>query len=338
MKKNEILGIQYARGCAAIFIVIYHSMRKGMLLNLNEFEFSIGAMSVPFFFIVSGFIMAYIQSNREGGFIEFIKNRIIRIIPLYYLFTTIILFIYLIKPHLVYYSHHPTISIFGSYTLYPVHDTSMLLNPGWTLRPELTFYLIFGLSLTFFKKYTHALDFVILSSITLSTSTLFFSNEIFSAYADYLYIFAFGVLIYRLSSRFNILSFFSKKIFIFIFFGLLCFVLSINQEANVLSVTIMSLFFISIVANEKNINHNNVIAKFFYLLGGASYSIYLTHVFSIGLISFLFTRYHFSSISFNLLSISLSIFVGVLSYRMVEIPLISTIRKINKKNPKTTKR
>ena len=146
------------------------------------------------------------------------------------------------------------------------------------------------------------------------------------------------MLIYRLSSRFNILSFFSKKIFIFIFFGLLCFVLSINQEANVLSVTIMSLFFISIVANEKNINHNNVIAKFFYLLGGASYSIYLTHVFSIGLISFLFTRYHFSSISFNLLSISLSIFVGVLSYRMVEIPLISTIRKINKKNPKTTKR
>ena len=67
MKKNEILGIQYARGCAAIFIVIYHSMRKGMLLNLNEFEFSIGAMSVPFFFIVSGFIMLiYNQIGKEG--------------------------------------------------------------------------------------------------------------------------------------------------------------------------------------------------------------------------------------------------------------------------------
>ena len=326
--KKEILTIQYSRAFAAFFIVLYHVMRKGMLLGLNNYEFSIGKMSVPFFFIISGYIMGYINNKEKIRFSDFIINRFVRIIPLYYLFTTVILVVFIIKPSLVYYSHSPTITILGSYILYSFQNTSMLLNPGWTLRPELCFYIIFAIIYTNPWKYSKIIDLTIFICLLLSVFSSLFNIYFISSYFEYLYVFAIGLFIYRLDVAFDFKKIKRSFLFFILSSVLLFGYFHFFDDVNIYSVSIIAVFFISIISNENKLSRNNLILKFLHLIGCASFSIYLTHVFSIGVVTLLLKKIPLTAFVFNFTSILLSILVGVLCYLFIEKPLIAKVKSL----------
>lgn len=322
---NKIINIQYARAFAAICIVLYHVMRKGMLLGYNEFEFEIGKMSVPLFFIISGFIMCYIQDVRPKHPLDFFKNRIIRILPPYYFFTTLILVIYIIKPDLVKYSHYPNISIIGSYTLWPMINSSMLLNPGWTLRPEFTFYFVFFITTLFFKKSNQKYLFVMLVCFSLSIVSYFSSIEVFRAFFNYMYIFAIGMVVYNLRGK--LYGDINTVLFV-VFSCLTIFLITKKDDVDVISSLLLGGSFLFFLNMEGKINHGRFYMRWLGLIGDASYSIYLTHVLNIGVSTYIFKLSGINSsvlyVSFTML---LSLIVGLFTYKYIEVPLIKITRR-----------
>ena len=96
------LSIQYLRALAAIMVVIAHSNHKAMIYNVDLLNFvKIGGGGVDLFFIISGFIMCLTVDRNRQSFTSFMKSRVIRIAPLYWILTCVALTIYLINPNLV---------------------------------------------------------------------------------------------------------------------------------------------------------------------------------------------------------------------------------------------
>ena len=71
---NAIKSIQLLRAVAAISVVYAHYAHYAFP------DFASGAYGVDIFFIISGFIIAYITGNNTENFLS---KRFIRIIPLY---------------------------------------------------------------------------------------------------------------------------------------------------------------------------------------------------------------------------------------------------------------
>lgn len=140
-----VYSIQYMRAVAAIMVLLTHVASKchafgGSILG----EFVIGNMGVDIFFVISGYIMCMV--GQKHGVRIFLRHRVKRIIPLYWLLTTVALGVFLVAPDKVNSSSTGVTSILGSYTLIPVWGNFLVQN-GWTLSYEFIFYLIFSAGL-----------------------------------------------------------------------------------------------------------------------------------------------------------------------------------------------
>jgi peptidoglycan/LPS O-acetylase OafA/YrhL len=169
--RNKLQVIQILRGVAASVVVLHHfssafrDYGKGTSYIVSSKIGELCSFGVDIFFIISGFIMFYTQfsdkSHTQGGFTvaaKFVKNRVKRIFPLYWFWTTVLLllwlFSYALKSH-----DYSTKYIICSYLLIPMESKPEyfhpLLDQGWTLSFEVYFYLIFGLTLIFKKHITN---------------------------------------------------------------------------------------------------------------------------------------------------------------------------------------
>ena len=80
MSANQpIVSIQYLRAAAAIAVVVYHQF-QGKAHGL----FDLGKYGVDLFFVISGFIMVAMTESRHTTPLDFLKDRIVRIVPLYW--------------------------------------------------------------------------------------------------------------------------------------------------------------------------------------------------------------------------------------------------------------
>jgi peptidoglycan/LPS O-acetylase OafA/YrhL len=141
-----VVSIQYLRGLAAVMVLLNHVMWKVQQRGGNTLDgFAIGEAGVDIFFVVSGFIMCHITADRPVPVGAFLAHRAIRILPLYWIVTTVALAIHLARPGLVN-SSGGTTHVLASYLLLPV-EGKFLVQAGWTLSYELFFYLVFAAAL-----------------------------------------------------------------------------------------------------------------------------------------------------------------------------------------------
>lgn len=169
--KDKIEIVQLLRGLAALLVCCFHM--KGILVfsgvGVGKILFGSGSIGVPFFFMISGFIMVFTTRNSTPTWAyvrSFFLKRAIRIIPVYYLLT--LLLIIGVGQLGFYFERHPNLAIAGflfspsglkhvgpSYGMPP-------LEVGWSLNYEMFFYLLLGLSI-FGRKYRwHLLSVTIL--------------------------------------------------------------------------------------------------------------------------------------------------------------------------------
>jgi exopolysaccharide production protein ExoZ len=145
---GPIVSVQYLRGIAAFMVLLNHVAWKVQQRGSHVLDgFGIGEAGVDIFFIVSGFIMCHITAGPRVDIREFVRNRCIRILPLYWILTTVALGIFLIAPERVNTSGGST-HLLASYLLVPVNG-KFLVQAGWTLSYEFYFYLVFAVGLLF---------------------------------------------------------------------------------------------------------------------------------------------------------------------------------------------
>lgn len=156
VSSGRIDAIQVLRALAAAMVVFGHLIGNArqhpdMFGALPAFRYAGGA-GVDIFFLISGFIMVQSSGRLFGsvaGTFEFLRRRLIRIVPLYWLATLAVLALMQ--------GHGPAAgirAIAASLAFIP-YDTAgrgdgmafPLLDLGWTLNYEMLFYLVFALCL-----------------------------------------------------------------------------------------------------------------------------------------------------------------------------------------------
>ncbi len=149
-------SIQMLRAVAALAVLFGH-----LGPSLYEFgydptlipAFDFGAAGVDLFFVISGFIMIYTSEQlfaQRSASQVFLSRRLIRIIPLYWVLTTVAVFGWhgLTLP-----VHLTWKNVIGSYlfipTTRPTGGEAPELVQAWTLYYEMFFYLLFAAVIVF---------------------------------------------------------------------------------------------------------------------------------------------------------------------------------------------
>ena len=146
-----VANIQALRGIAAMMVVFCHTadIAKG---GRDWFGAS-GANGVDLFFVISGFIMVFTTADGRTGPLSFMRNRFLRIAPLYWLMTLIVLVLAFVIPD-VFKGTRPDLREFVlSLAFIPFlkagsDGVQPMLFVGWTLNYEMFFYALFALGLT----------------------------------------------------------------------------------------------------------------------------------------------------------------------------------------------
>src|SRR5262245_48880975 len=91
-----VITIQYLRAIAASLVVFHHTMAPPAL-NIH-YRRAFGEFGLDLFFVISGYIMWRTTVNGRRGPLEFWAARVVRIVPLYWIFTSLFLVVALILP------------------------------------------------------------------------------------------------------------------------------------------------------------------------------------------------------------------------------------------------
>jgi len=143
-------SIQALRAVAAILVVVMHHLfyydanlpylgETGPHLSQLWYFKSFGGAGVHLFFVISGFVMALVARSKPNlRTSEFVRDRVIRIVPLYWIVTFV--WIALQPPGFA------TIeTLVRSLLFIPGPEYFPLLGVGWTLNYEMFFYALFAI-------------------------------------------------------------------------------------------------------------------------------------------------------------------------------------------------
>ena len=89
-----LFNVQVLRAIAALLVVHAHASGPSGL-GLKWFG---GTSGVDLFFVISGFIIAYVTSQDAS---QFMKRRLLRIVPIYWASTLALYTVAIVLPHLI---------------------------------------------------------------------------------------------------------------------------------------------------------------------------------------------------------------------------------------------
>lgn len=150
MERDRYDSLQILRGLAAMAVVAFHL--RGVEIKYLPGPALLDGIAryadagVDLFFVLSGFVMTTITAGGHRGPAAagaFLARRAWRVIPPYWIFTTLVVALMAVAPSMVNSSYSGQ-SVLASYLLLP-HEQLPVLTVGWTLVHEAYFYLVFAL-------------------------------------------------------------------------------------------------------------------------------------------------------------------------------------------------
>jgi exopolysaccharide production protein ExoZ len=309
--------LQIGRGIAAILVVLYHfnssTTQYFHFVFFNDF-FKFGNIGVDFFFVLSGFIITYTHMKDLTTFRnwkQFFLKRFLRIYPIYWIICSITLLTYIVATHGYVNNLGMQLDInkipyvISSYLLIPT-GTPFFIRAAWSLTYEVLFYLFFGLCIFLGFKSAKVLFFswyllIIINQLTFKYNTILFNPTIVE--------FLNGCLVgYLIVTKKPIYYLFATCIF-----GLIS---PLFLAASIIS------FIVYFLAKY---NVENKFLSIPLLIGDASYSIYLTHIFFMSFLFRIFAKH-------GNYPVAIGIFVmvvigGILTHLFIEKPMLKTLNK-----------
>jgi exopolysaccharide production protein ExoZ len=342
MKNGQLLSIQYLRAFAALSIVFHHA-REQFPGFQAIFPSDIGSAGVDIFFTISGFIMVFITEMGDRSPSKFIWNRIIRIVPLYWFYTTITVLLYAVASGLFRGNGLTFKHVILSLLFIPhpnpgeLSSLSPLIKVGWTLNYEMFFYAIFAIFI--FANYSKRVILTISFFILLVVVGLFRLDSLpaeFQFYAnDIVLEFAAGMLLYYVykTGKLQPGNFIKASLLIFVVFAL---IVNISPELMTLRSIRWGIPAVTIVAGLLSFEKSLPEFRLPLLIANASYSIYLSHIMVIAILRYLYPRFGIptegliSTLTFVSAALILGSLVGIISYLLIEKPLLKLSRHVQK--------
>jgi len=309
------------------------------LKKLNNLQAGRGIAALDFFFVLSGFIIAYTSISffgQKNGAILFLKKRFIRIYPIYwvYLLVAVIFgFIQYRDPHI--FDHFLNIVL-----LLPGHH--FLIYTSWTLPFELVFYLLFCLLIFSRWSLFVIIPFAIISITNavlqnFGTYGIFNDHALNDLFTCFNVEFLLGYLAYLVYDKIN-------KPMIYGLIVMVCIAMvleilyfkradygEIYPGQRVLPFGLLAFAAVTAFAA---LDHKDMFRapKFLVNLGDASYTLYLIHANIFGFAQdAIFMRYKFSEQTVMILMefvVAFTIYISFVLYKYLERPLINRISKL----------
>ena len=160
-KSSRLLSnLQVLRALAALSVVVAHALHETEILAgatgraaVDGSAWNLG-FGVDIFFVLSGFIMTHTAASefgKSGAPLRFFLRRCARVIPLYWLLTSLMLIGALVAPSLLAVPIGSVSHVLASYVFIPsgrgADEIRPVLALAWTLNYEMLFYVFFAAAL-----------------------------------------------------------------------------------------------------------------------------------------------------------------------------------------------
>ncbi|MEM8654404.1 MAG: acyltransferase [Pseudomonadota bacterium] len=149
----KLPGLQLLRALAAIMVLVGHVLAEAE----HYFALSVPGDAIPWtrgvdlFFVISGFVITLSATRFLGQPGPFLWRRILRVVPLYWLFTTLMVATLILIPGGAKDTSLDPAQILNSYAFLPFERADGRIAPvlslGWTLNYEMFFYALAALCL-----------------------------------------------------------------------------------------------------------------------------------------------------------------------------------------------
>jgi peptidoglycan/LPS O-acetylase OafA/YrhL len=344
-KRSRLCAVQILRAVAALLVVFGHTMYEARSLDpdnvhLAAFEGEHWQVGVDLFFIISGFIMMWSFGDRFGQAYaprEFLVRRFVRILPAYWLFTSLIVLATLLTPsrleNAMFDPEHALLSFLLVPHIAPHGGIHPILALGWTLMYEAFFYICFASCLCLPRRIGLAtLVAIFFLAYGLATFTHFLPEALRRFWGDsIMFEFLLGVAIYfalpdgRLSARrlIGILAICAAM-------GTAAWLTSTWSSIRVwhYGLPALALFVFTSAALPQVTRHFWLLL---ILVGEASYTLYLSHPFVLEVVKMAFERIPFLN-SAPILYISAAIAVAtvfsIAFYKAIETNLARWLMRL----------
>ncbi|MEO3408158.1 acyltransferase [Mucilaginibacter sp. CAU 1740] len=340
-KPLQFNSIQVFRFIAALMVIICHSsFYTSERLAKGSYIYGQGANGVELFFVISGFVMIISSQNLinlKNGWKTFAVKRVIRIVPIYWIITTIKLLLLLKTSGVVLHSQLNFWLAIKSYFFIPALNIDGEYRPlygvGWTLNMEMFFYLLFTIALAFkWRPITFlALFFIPLAVLSYYKqpgwpAVAFYADPIV---LDFLYGMIAAKLIlqgYKIPGGIAIACIIGGLLYMFVPVDVLPVKYPVNEFTTGLAAFVIIYSGASIDGGERELWRWPV------YLGTASYSLYLIHPTVAPLIPTVLSKFNYKM---PLLSVALSVLsanvAGALFFRFCEVPVTEFFKRLLKK-------
>lgn len=337
-----IYNLQYLRALAAVLVAFYHAeFVFGEMSGHQPGRFGFGAGGVDVFFVISGLIMWITTCDGRKGPAAFLRNRIVRIVPLYWLFTAIKLAMVALLPAMatskLALGH--VLASFG-FLAWPNPANGVLaplIVAGWTLNLEMFFYAAFAAMLLAPLR-LRAAGICALLALCVLAGLLLPLGEIAAFYTSPIMLeFAAGVLLAAvLAPRIEALALPRGLWPVMAAAGLALMVLLPSSAATSWGrLAVWGLPGLMMVAGaylHERTGAARVIPAL-VLLGNASYALYLAHPFAVAFAGMAWRKLHLpqtgagAGAAFIALAVALSLAAGVIAHLLLEKPIARALRR-----------
>lgn len=333
--RREIRAIQVLRGVAAMMVVWHHA--AGQIAGMSTWvPWQFGTSGVDLFFVISGFIMVVTTRSGKVSPFDFWRRRIVRVVPLYWVLTLSMVAVAFAMPSLFRTLQVTPITLLQSLFFVPHFSRSFagqvwpLLVPGWTLNFEMFFYAVFGAALFLPGRAR-------LPALTAGLLALFLIGAIFGPFASapaqtythpMLLEFVAGAWIATLWLYGRLRLSAAASIAMVVLGGALL-VMRDQQPLGYVNQIVGAAL---MVAGTVNPRFDRWKFKFWQAVGDSSYSLYLTHLFTLGVLRSVWTRLipappdAGTTAVFMVVALGVCAWAGWCTYRVIELPLLRRLQ------------
>ena len=340
----NIVSIQYLRAVAALLVVFYHA-----IYQIKEYQglfegglWRFGAAGVDIFFVISGFIMWVTTAERPAAPLAFMSNRIVRIVPMYWIVTLGLFALSSALPNAIMIVDTTPGHLARSLLFIPHPDPAQperlwpLLLTGWTLNYEMFFYGIFACALLLPRRFMLPAVFAVFLGLTLAGFAGLAHGPALSFWTESIVMeFVAGMLVGRLYLD-GRLSFSTPISVALVVAGGVLLVAATPWAAPQTRLLAWGLPALMIVIGALSLEscctpRDKGILE---LLGDASYSIYLTHIVTLGALRVFWNMAGLTkpgllaAVTFICVAMLVCTAVGVAAYVGLEAPITRAARRL----------